>query len=58
MSGTKETMKTKKKKWGLYALPTGFAKRRYPRVLGYRTTSKNMMGHKNPNYGYQAIFRQ
>jgi hypothetical protein len=23
--------------------------RRYPRDLSYHTTSKNMMGHKNPN---------
>jgi hypothetical protein len=28
-----------------------------PKGLSYRTTSKNMMGHKNPNYGYQIIFR-
>jgi hypothetical protein len=58
MSGMKETMKTKKKKWGRYALPEGFAEHRYPRVLSYRTTSTNMMGHKNLNYGYQIIFRQ
>jgi hypothetical protein len=51
-------MKTKKKKWGRYALPAGFAERRYQKVLSYRMTSKNMMGHKNPNYGYQVIFKQ
>jgi hypothetical protein len=56
MSGMKETMKTKKKKWGRYALPTGFTERRYPKVLSYHTTSKNMMGRRNPNYGYQIIF--
>jgi hypothetical protein len=49
MSGMKETMKTKKKKWGRYALPEGFTECRYPRDLSYHTTSKNMMGHKNPN---------
>jgi hypothetical protein len=58
MSGMKETMKTKKKKWGRYALPEGFAERMYPRDLSCHTTSKNMMGHKSPNYGYQIIFRQ
>jgi hypothetical protein len=30
----------------------------YPKVLSYRTTSKNMTGRKNPNYGCQIIFRQ
>jgi hypothetical protein len=54
----KETMKSKKKKWGRYVLPEGFAERRNPNDLSYHTTSKNMMGHKNQNYGYQIIFRQ
>jgi hypothetical protein len=31
MSGIKETMKMKKKKWGRYALPEGFAKTQVPK---------------------------
>jgi hypothetical protein len=45
-------MRTRKKKWERYALPKGFAERRYPKDSSYITTRKSMMGHKNPNYGY------
>jgi hypothetical protein len=58
MSGMKKTMKTKEKKWERHALPAGFARRMYPKVLSYHTTSKNMMDRKNLNYGGQIIFRQ
>jgi hypothetical protein len=57
MSGMKEIMKTRKKKWECYSLPEGFAERRYPNDSSYFTTSKNMMDHKNPNYGYQTIVK-
>jgi hypothetical protein len=57
MSGMKEITRTKKKKWGRYALSEGFTERRYPKGLSCRTTSKNMMDHKNPSYGCQIIFK-
>jgi hypothetical protein len=53
MSGMKETMRTKKQRWGRRALPTGFAKHN-PRDLNYLTTSKSMMDHRNPNHGCQT----
>jgi hypothetical protein len=52
-----EIMRTRKNKWGCYALPEGFAECRYPKDSNYPTTSKSMMGHKNPNYGCQIIFK-
>jgi hypothetical protein len=58
MSGMKKITKTKKKKWKRHALPAAFGGRMYPKVLSYHTTSKNMTGCKNPNYGYQIIFMQ
>jgi hypothetical protein len=57
MSGMKEIMRTRKKKWGCYALLKGFAERRYSKDSNYLTTSKSMMGHKNPNYGCETIFK-
>jgi hypothetical protein len=57
MSGTKETMRTKKQRWGHHALPTGFAKHKYPRNLSYHMISKNMMEHRNPSHGCQIIFK-
>jgi hypothetical protein len=57
MGGMKEIMKTRKKKLEHYALPEGFAERRYPKDSSYLTTNKNMMDHKNPNYGCQTVFK-
>jgi hypothetical protein len=57
MSGTKEIMTTRKQRWGRYALPIGFTERKYPKDLSYLTTSKNTMDRKNPNCGYQIIFK-
>jgi hypothetical protein len=57
MSGMKEIMKMRKKKWERYALHKGFVESRYPKDSSYLTTSKNMMDHKNPNYGCQTIFK-
>jgi hypothetical protein len=57
MSGMKEITRMKKKKWGRYALPKGFAECRYPKDLSYHTTNKKMMDHKNPNYGCEIIFK-
>jgi hypothetical protein len=51
-------MKTMKKRWARYALPEGFAKREYPKDSNYHTISKNMMGHKTPDYGYQTTYKQ
>jgi hypothetical protein len=53
-----ENMRTTKKRWARCALPTGFAKRGYPKDSSYRTTSKNMMGRKNLPYGYRITYRQ
>jgi hypothetical protein len=44
-----------KKRWVRYALPTGLAEREYPKDSSYHTINKNMMGRKNPRYGYQTI---
>jgi hypothetical protein len=57
MSQMKEIMKMRKKKWERYALPEGFAECRYPKDSSYLKTSKSMTDHKNPNYGYQTIFK-
>jgi hypothetical protein len=46
-----EIMKTMKKKWARYALPAGFAKRGYPKVLSCHMTKRSMMGHKSQLYG-------
>jgi hypothetical protein len=53
-----ETTRMKRRKWGHYALPEGFVERGYPKDSSYHTTSKNMMGLKNPDYGYQNTFKQ
>jgi hypothetical protein len=47
----------KRRKWGRYTLPEGFAERGYPKDSSYHTTSRNMMGRKNLDYGYQTIFK-
>jgi hypothetical protein len=57
MSGMKEIMKMRKKKWERYALLEGFAEHRYPKDSSYLTTSKSMTHHKNLNYGFQIIFK-
>jgi hypothetical protein len=56
--GKKKTTKTTKKRWAHYALPAGFAEHEYPKDLSYHTINKNMMGRKNPRYGYQTICKQ
>jgi hypothetical protein len=58
MRGKKKTIKMTKKRWARHALPVGFAEREYPKDSSYRTISKNMMGRKNPRYGYQTICKQ
>jgi hypothetical protein len=58
MRGNKKTMKTMKKRWARYALPAGFAEREYPKDSSYHTINKNMMGRKNPHYGYRTICKQ
>jgi hypothetical protein len=57
MSGMKEIMRTRKQRWGGYALPIGFAERKYPKDSSYPTISKSTTDHRNPNYGYQIIFK-
>jgi hypothetical protein len=42
--------------WAL-CFTIGFAERKYPKDSIYLTTSKNMMDHRNPNCGYQIIFK-
>jgi hypothetical protein len=49
-----ENYEDNKKRWVRYALPIGFAKCEYPKDSSCRTIKKNMMGHKNPLYGYQT----
>jgi hypothetical protein len=51
-------MKTMKKRWACYALPAGFTKYGYPKVLNCRTIKKSMMGRKNPLYGCQITCKQ
>jgi hypothetical protein len=51
MSGKKETMRTRKQRWGRYALPIGFIEHKYPKDSNYLTISKNTMDHRNPSYG-------
>jgi hypothetical protein len=58
MRGRKKIMRMMKKRWARYALPKGFAEREYPKDLNYHMISKNMMGHKNLNYGCQTTYRQ
>jgi hypothetical protein len=57
MSGTKEIMRTRKKKWGHYALPEGFAEHKYPKDYNYLTTRGSTADHMNLNYGYRTIFK-
>jgi hypothetical protein len=56
--GKKKTMKMAKKRWARYALPEGFAERGYPKDSSCHTTSKSMMGHRKPHYGYQTTYKQ
>jgi hypothetical protein len=56
--GKKKIKKTTKKRWARYALPAGFAEREYPKDSSYHTIIKNMMGRKNPRYGYQTTCKQ
>jgi hypothetical protein len=58
MHGSKKIMRTTKKRWARYALPEGFAERKYPKDLNYHTINKSMMGHKNLNCGYQTTSKQ
>jgi hypothetical protein len=58
MHGTRKTTRMKRRKWERYALPEGFTERKYPKDSSYHTTNRNMMGHKNPDYGYQTAFKQ
>jgi hypothetical protein len=58
MSETKEIMRTRKQRWGRYALPVGLAERKYPKDSIYLTTNKNMTDHRNLNCGYQIIFKR
>jgi hypothetical protein len=58
MRGKKKIMKTTKKRWARYDLPAGFAERGYPKGSSYHPISKNMMGRKNPRYGYQTTCKQ
>jgi hypothetical protein len=58
MHGNKKTTKTTKKRWACYALPAGFAERGYPKNSSCHIISKNMMGRKNPRYGYQITCKQ
>jgi hypothetical protein len=51
-------MKTMKKRWASYALPEEFTEREYPKDSNYHMISKSMMGHKNPDYGYQTTYKQ
>jgi hypothetical protein len=39
MSGIKEIMRTRKQRWGRYALPAGFVERKYPKDSSYLTTN-------------------
>jgi hypothetical protein len=54
----RKIMKTMKKKWAHYALPTGFAKRGYPKVSSCRMITKSMMGRKSPLYGCRITCKQ
>jgi hypothetical protein len=47
-----------KRKWALYALPEGFVKHEYPKDSNNHAISRNMMGRKDPGYGYQTTSRQ
>jgi hypothetical protein len=54
----RKTTRMKIRKWGRYALPEGFIECGYPKDSSYHMTSRNMMGRKNPDYGYQTTFKQ
>jgi hypothetical protein len=56
-SGMSTIMRTRKLRWGLPALPAGFTKCKYPRDSSYHMTNRCMMDYRNPNHGYQMIFR-
>jgi hypothetical protein len=58
MHGTRKTARMKRRKWGPYALPKGFAERGYLKDSSYHMTSRNMMGCKNPDYSYQTTFKE
>jgi hypothetical protein len=53
-----ENYKDDKKRWVHYALPAGFAECGYPKDSSCHMISKNMMGRKNPRYGYQITYKQ
>jgi hypothetical protein len=53
-----ENYEDDKKRWARYALPEGFAKRGYPKVLSCRMIKKSMMGHKSQLYGCQITCKQ
>jgi hypothetical protein len=57
MSGKKKIMRMRKQRWGRYALPVGFVECKYPKDSSYLTISKSTTNHRNPNYGYQIIFK-
>jgi hypothetical protein len=50
--------RTTKKRWARYALPEGFAKRGYPKVLSCRMTKRSMMDRKSQPYGCQITCKQ
>jgi hypothetical protein len=54
MHGRKKITRTTKKRWERYALPEGFKEREYPKDLNCHTISKNTIGRKNLDYGYQT----
>jgi hypothetical protein len=46
-----------KKEMGALCFTRRVRRMRYPKDSSYLMTSKNMMDHKNPNYGNQTIFK-
>jgi hypothetical protein len=54
----KDTMKTKKKKWGVLCFTRRVRRTQVPKGFKLPHDQQNMMGHKNLNYGYQIMFRQ
>jgi hypothetical protein len=53
-----ENYEDDEKEMSALCLPEGFAEREYPKDSNYHTISKSMMGHKNPDYGYQTTYKQ
>jgi hypothetical protein len=53
-----ENYEDDEKKWARYALPVGFAKRGYPKVLSCHMTKRSMMGRKSQLYGCQITCKK